>query len=83
MIKLHDQADGQEIDWEASVEKAGPHPYAEMLVKETATLHKVLSKYLAPSTVESVLAEVLEAIVSRLSEEYGKVELKSDDSKKR
>lgn len=54
-----------------------------MLVKETATLHKVLSKYLAPSTVETVLAEVLGAIVSRLGEEYGKVELKSDDAKKR
>ena len=78
-----DSADKQDIDWEASVEKAGPHSYAEMLVKETATLHKVLSKYLASSTVESVLAEVLDAIVSRLSEEYGKVELKSDDAKKR
>jgi vacuolar protein sorting-associated protein 54 len=54
-----------------------------MLVKETATLHKVLGKYLASSTVESVLAEVLGAIVTRLSEEYGKVELKSDEAKKR
>jgi vacuolar protein sorting-associated protein 54 len=54
-----------------------------MLVKETATLHKVLSKYLASSTVETVLAEVLGAIVSRLGEEYGKIELKSDDAKKR
>jgi vacuolar protein sorting-associated protein 54 len=45
-------ADEQEINWEAVPEKAGPRPYAEMLVKETATLHKVLSKYLAPSTVE-------------------------------
>jgi vacuolar protein sorting-associated protein 54 len=82
-ISQKEDADRQEIDWEASVEKAGPHPYAEMLVKETATLHKVLSKYLAPSTVEIVLAEVLGAIVSRLGEEYGKVELKSDDAKKR
>lgn len=54
-----------------------------MLVKETATLHKVLGKYLASSTVETVLAEVLGAIVARLSEEYSKVELKSDEAKKR
>ena len=70
-----------------------------MLVKETATLHKVLSKYLAPQTVEvscngtgigtevdvwqGVMSEVLAAIVHRLSEEYGKIELKSDDGKKR
>lgn len=52
-------------------------------MKETATLHKVLSKYLASSTVESVLAEVLGAIVTRLGEEFTKVELKSDDAKKR
>jgi vacuolar protein sorting-associated protein 54 len=89
---------GQEIDWEATPDKDGPRQYAEMLVKETATLHKVLSKYLAASTVEvshispravcqltvqGVLSEVLAAIVHRLSEEYAKVELKSDDAKKR
>lgn len=42
----------QDIDWEATPEKDGPRAYAELLVKETATLHKVLSKYLAISTVE-------------------------------
>jgi vacuolar protein sorting-associated protein 54 len=79
---IENSPDDQDIDWEAT-DKAAPHPYAEMLVKETATLHKVLSKYLAASTVENVLAEVLGAIVARLSEEYGKVELKSDEAKKR
>jgi vacuolar protein sorting-associated protein 54 len=70
-----------------------------MLVKETATLHKVLSKYLAQQTVEvrdpvpeacladmsfqTVMSEVLAAIVHRLSEEYTKIELKSEDAKKR
>lgn len=73
----------QEIDWEATPEKEAAHPYAEMLVKETATLHKVLSKYLASSTVESVLAEVLNSIVTRLTEEYTKIELKSDEARKR
>ncbi|WWD16451.1 hypothetical protein CI109_100877 [Kwoniella shandongensis] len=73
----------REIDWEATPEKDGPRAYAEMLVKETATLHKVLSKYLASSTVEGVMSEVISAIVSRLSDEYGKVEFKSDEAKKR
>ncbi|KAK8861632.1 hypothetical protein IAR55_002455 [Kwoniella newhampshirensis] len=73
----------REIDWEATPEKDGPRAYAEMLVKETATLHKVLSKYLAASTVEGVMSEVIAAIVSRLSDEYGKVEFKSDEAKKR
>ncbi|OCF43342.1 hypothetical protein I317_02780 [Kwoniella heveanensis CBS 569] len=73
----------REIDWEAEPAKDGPRAYAEMLVKETATLHKVLSKYLAMSTVEVVMSEVIGAIVHRLSEEYGKVEFKSEDAKKR
>lgn len=87
----------QEIDWESTPDKDGARQYAEMLVKETTTLHKVLSKYLATATVEvsttarqstvvdeqGVLSEVLAAIVHRLSEEYGRVELKSDDAKKR
>jgi len=54
-----------------------------MLVKETATLHKVLSKYLAQQTVEGVMSQVLAASVHRLSEEYNKVEFKSEDAKKR
>jgi vacuolar protein sorting-associated protein 54 len=43
---------GQDIDWEATPEKDGPRAYAELLVKETTTLHKVLSKYLAVNTVD-------------------------------
>jgi vacuolar protein sorting-associated protein 54 len=42
----------QEIDWETSSSRSGANEYAEMLVKETTTLHKVLSKYLAVPTVE-------------------------------
>nr|XP_019001761.1 uncharacterized protein I203_05467 [Kwoniella mangroviensis CBS 8507]OCF65222.1 hypothetical protein I203_05467 [Kwoniella mangroviensis CBS 8507] len=73
----------REIDWEATPSKDGPRPYAEMLVKETATLHKVLSKYLAATTVDAVMSEVIGAIVHRLSEEYGKIEFKSEEAKKR
>lgn len=73
----------QEIDWEETPEKDAPRAYAEMLVKETATLHKVLSKYLSQQTVETVMSEVLAAIHHRLSEEYAKIELKSEDAKKR
>nr|XP_019050447.1 hypothetical protein I302_00879 [Kwoniella bestiolae CBS 10118]OCF29377.1 hypothetical protein I302_00879 [Kwoniella bestiolae CBS 10118] len=73
----------REIDWEATPSKDGPRPYAEMLVKETATLHKVLSKYLAAATVDAVMSEVISAIVHRLSEEYGKIEFKSEEAKKR
>lgn len=73
----------REIDWEVAPPREGPHSYALMLVKETATLHKVLSKYLSNNTVESVMSQVIAAYVHRLSEEYNKVELKSEDAKKR
>lgn len=73
----------REIDWEATPDKEGPRGYALMLVKETATLHKVLSKYLAPQTVEVVMSQVLAASVHRLGEEYTKVEFKSDEAKQR
>ncbi|EIW68910.1 hypothetical protein TREMEDRAFT_62628 [Tremella mesenterica DSM 1558] len=73
----------RDIDWESTSEKNGPSLYAELLVKETATLHKVLSKYLPAQTVESVMSEVLGAIVYRVGEEYKKVELKSEEAKRR
>ncbi|CAK9781060.1 Vps54-domain-containing protein [Cutaneotrichosporon oleaginosum] len=73
----------REIDWEQPSPRDAPHSYALMLVKETATLHKVLSKYLAHATVEAVMSQVIAAYVSRLGDEYTKVELKSEDAKKR
>ena len=71
----------QEIDWEA--DEAGPHAYMQTLVKETATLHKVLYKYLPGSALETVMLQVLSAINSRLAEEYGKITVKSDAAKER
>ena len=73
----------REIDWEVVPEKEVSNAYAEMLVKETVTLHKVLSKYLAAQTVDAVLSQVLAAITTRLGEEYGRIDLKSDEGKKR
>lgn len=76
-------AELREIDWEATPDREGPNSYCLMLAKETATLHKVLSKYLSPSTVDDVMSKVITASVNRLSEEYSRVELRSEDAKKR
>lgn len=76
-------AELREIDWEAAPAREGPHGYALMLAKETATLHKVLSKYLAPTSVNDVLSQVIMASVTRLSEEYSRVDLRSEEAKKR
>jgi hypothetical protein len=40
----------QAIDWNAP--KQGVNDYMELLVKETVTLHKVLSRYLSTAVVE-------------------------------
>ena len=71
----------------------------ELLVKETVTLHKVLSRYLSTPIVEVrrlnslllllltvsqyVMSQVFAAINHRLSEEYGQIELQSQGAKDR
>ena len=42
----------QTVDWTVPKPGGGVNEYMEILVKETATLHKVLSRYLSPSVVE-------------------------------
>nr|ODN89258.1 hypothetical protein L204_06195 [Cryptococcus depauperatus CBS 7855] len=73
----------RETNWDSDTSKDGPSSYAEMLVKETATLHKVLSKYLASETVETVLSEVVVSITTRLIEEYSRIEVTSEEGKVR
>jgi len=71
------------IDWDQEPGGGGPNSYMEMLIKETLTLHKVLSKYLTSQAVEYVMSQVFAAINHRLSEEYGKIELPSQEAKNR
>jgi len=42
----------QTVQWDVPPPKAGVNAYMEMLIKETATLHKVLSRYLPGPVVE-------------------------------
>ena len=42
----------QAVKWDAPKEGEGVNEYMEVLVKETVTLHKVLSRYLPSSVVE-------------------------------
>ncbi|KAI0780435.1 Vps54-domain-containing protein [Trametes elegans] len=71
----------QAVKW--NVPKPGVNEYMEVLVKETVTLHKVLSRYLPSSIVEFVMTQVFAAINHRLSEEYSKIELPSLEAKER
>ncbi|KAI9509602.1 Vps54-like protein-domain-containing protein, partial [Russula earlei] len=71
------------IKWEFPQANPGVNDYMELLVKETVTLHKVLSRYLSSAVVEFVMSEVFAAINHRLSEEYIKIELPTFDAKER
>ena len=42
----------QAVRWDVPKEGQGVNDYMEVLVKETVTLHKVLSRYLPASVVE-------------------------------
>ncbi|EEB91215.1 hypothetical protein MPER_10460, partial [Moniliophthora perniciosa FA553] len=71
------------IDWNVPKSGGGVNDYMELLVKETVTLHKVLSRYLSSTVVEDVMSQVFAAINHRLSEEYSKFELPHAEAKMR
>ncbi|KAJ7632829.1 vacuolar protein sorting-associated protein 54 [Roridomyces roridus] len=70
----------QAVDWNAPRE--GVNAYMAVLVRETVTLHKVLSRHLSVAVVEDVMAQVFAAINHRLSEEYAKLVLPSEEARK-
>ncbi|KNZ79337.1 Vacuolar protein sorting-associated protein 54, partial [Termitomyces sp. J132] len=74
----------QAVDWNVPPKPGGGvNDYVEILVKETVTLHKVLSRYLSVPVVEYVMTQVFAAINHGLSEEYNKIELPNQEAKTR
>ncbi|EJD44172.1 Vps54-domain-containing protein [Auricularia subglabra TFB-10046 SS5] len=73
----------QEVQWEQAAEQPGPNAYMKLLVKETETLHKVLSKYLPAQVLELIMTQVLASIKNQLSEGFGSIELQSQAAKDR
>lgn len=74
------------IDWSAEPDQQSPdkpNAYMESLVKETMTLHKVLSRFMPGQALELVMMQVLSAITSRLAEEYSKLDLPDLKAKQR
>ena len=49
----------QGIDWDAPPANPGINNYMEVLVKETVTLHKLLSRYLSAPIVEVSIAPLV------------------------
>lgn len=60
-----------------------PNTYAEGLVKETATLHRVLNKYLPEATVNFVFKQVFDAINKRIGDYYQRLPVKTELGKEK
>ncbi|KAM6500337.1 vacuolar protein sorting-associated protein 54 [Amanita muscaria] len=73
----------QSVDLSVAKPGNAVNDYIEVLVKETVTLHRVLTRYLPVPTVEYVMTQVLAAINHRLSEEYGKIDIPNQEAKTR
>ncbi len=57
--------------------------YMSTLVKETATLHKVLSKYLSSDTLKKVMGDVFRSYALKLEEDLKKLDLFTSSAKNR
>ena len=55
------------IDWDTT-KAEGPHPYMEILAKETTTLHRVLTKHLPESSIRVIMAPVFARYKDQLGE---------------
>ncbi|GAA6004655.1 hypothetical protein JCM10207_000969 [Rhodosporidiobolus poonsookiae] len=74
----------ESINWEEpSPRPESPNTYMEGLVKEHLTLHKVLSRFLQPETVQHILSQAFAGLDARLGEVLGGVELRSLLAKER
>ena len=58
----------KKIDWDTQIDSQNASPYVETLVKETTTLHKVLSKHLPEITVRMIM----DPVFSSYREQWGK-----------
>ena len=75
----------KKIDWDATPSSAtqSPNPYMETLVKETTTLHKVLSKHLPDPTVAMIMHPVFAAYRDQWGKAFAETEIKTLAGKER
>ncbi|KAF3932869.1 hypothetical protein ABW19_dt0210539 [Dactylella cylindrospora] len=74
----------QNVDWDGPGGVEGKaNAYMETLVKETTTLHKVLSKHLSEDVLGSIMTPVFAIYKKRLVEAYTAVSIKTEVGKGR
>ncbi|KAL8924253.1 MAG: hypothetical protein Q9172_002766 [Xanthocarpia lactea] len=74
----------KKINWDAPVKDAqAVNPYMETLVKETLTLHKVLSKFLPEMTISMIMEPVFQSYREQLGKGFMDMEVKTTAGKSR
>ena len=73
----------KKIDWDAPSSGQGVSPYMETLVKETMTLHKVLSKHLPDVTVQTIMGPVFASYREQWGKAFAEVGLQTVAGKER
>lgn len=73
----------KKIDWDASTGSAAVNPYMETLTKETATLHRVLSKNLPDMTVLMIMEPVFKSYRDQWTRAYEETAIKTETGKQR
>ena len=71
----------KKIDWESS--SSTVNPYMETLTKETATLHRVLSKHLPDMTVMMIMEPVFKSYRDQWTKAYEEASVKTETGKQR
>ncbi|KAJ2315526.1 hypothetical protein IWW54_000216 [Coemansia sp. RSA 2705] len=68
-------------DWDA-LDGAPPAPAMDALVKEVRKLHKVLKRYLPPSVLRSVFAEIFSMYETKLTAQYHQLRISTGTGKR-
>ena len=73
----------KKLDWDRLPEGSGVNIYMETLIKESITLHKVMSKHLPESTVRSIMTSVLGSYRDQWGRAFSEVEVNTQAGKNR
>ncbi|KAL2037802.1 hypothetical protein N7G274_009527 [Stereocaulon virgatum] len=73
----------KKVDWDAPSASQAASPYMETLVKETTTLHKVLSKHLPDMTVQMIMDPVFSSYREQWGKAFQDVDVKTVAGKER
>ena len=73
----------KKIDWDADSALSGANAYMETLTKETATLHRVLSKHLPDITVTMIMDPVFRSYRDQWTKAYEETNLRTEAGKQR